>query len=490
MSKHFNLTNEKWIPVVTRSGQQEEASLERIFTDTEILDLVVSPCERISLMALFTAIANAALEGPANLQDWQHLPQTLPVAVARYLGKWRDSFDLWSADKPFLQLPGLLPKEAKHKLGLASKLDFAAASGSNSCLFDNAMNQQNPRLYRDAELALRLLTFQCFSPGGLIGIVRWRDLDSGAKKTSESAPYAVEGVWHGYVQRGSLLDTLIFNLPTRAQVVDQGWREWGRPIWEQMPQAYDDAAAIANATRTYLGRLIPLSRSILLMPDLQHLVLGNGLRYPRNLPALPTLTLHQGEALSSKGRPAWQEVPAFSAADKAERGGVMALGRIGEGDSARLWLGALSCRMSKILGEPQALLDLDGALLSSVGRSRYAAGIALAEKQAKLLNSACKAYRKRLESQSQDYPEAQQAKRCFWQELERQQIHLRAWARAEVAADVLLKKSAWRQILRSTAAEVYRTVCPFGSARRRFASIQGLNVLDKKPSQRMELPHE
>ncbi len=66
----------------------------------------------------------------------------------------------------------------------------------------------------------------------------------------------------------------------------------------------------------------------------------------------------------------------------------------------------------------------------------------------------------------------------FWQELERQQIHLRAGARAEVAADVLQKEAAWRQILRSTAAEVYRAVCPLGSARRRFASIQGLNVLE------------
>jgi CRISPR system Cascade subunit CasA len=284
MSRHFNLVSEKWIPVVSRSGVQEEVGLERIFTDPEILDLIVSPCERISLMALFAAIAHAAVEGPATYEDWCNLPKALPVAASSYLAKWRDCFDLWSEDKPFLQLPGLRYTQADRKLNMASKLDFAAAAGSNSCLFDNSFDQAIPRTYRDAELALRLLTYQCFSPGGLIGIVNWRGHASGMEKKSEAALYGVDGAWHAIVQRPTLLHTLIFNLPTRAQVADQGWTNWGKALWEQMPQGYEDHAAICNATRSYLGRLIPLSRSILLNPDRKHLVLGNGLSYPRSLP--------------------------------------------------------------------------------------------------------------------------------------------------------------------------------------------------------------
>jgi CRISPR system Cascade subunit CasA len=38
--------------------------------------------------------------------------------------------------------------------------------------------------------------------------------------------------------------------------------KWGKPIWELFPQSVKDLPAIENATQTYLGRLVPLSRFI------------------------------------------------------------------------------------------------------------------------------------------------------------------------------------------------------------------------------------
>ena len=104
--------------------------------------------------------------------------------------------------------------------------------------------------------------------------------ETSGKGSSNHAPCLAGGMLHALLRGDNLLDTVHRNLMTKRQA-DQffGKNSWGRPVWELMPQRPADAAAVRNATRTYLGRLVPLTRAIWLADDCRSLILANGLEY-------------------------------------------------------------------------------------------------------------------------------------------------------------------------------------------------------------------
>ena len=70
--------------------------------------------------------------------------------------------------------------------------------------------------------------------------------------------------------------------------------ELGNLIWEQPPLSLDDDANIENATATYVGRLVPMTRFIRLHPKGEWMLLGDGLVYPTftdGFPQEPTATV-------------------------------------------------------------------------------------------------------------------------------------------------------------------------------------------------------
>jgi CRISPR system Cascade subunit CasA len=92
----MNLVTEAWIPVVKLDGTPCTASLLEVFTQgREFADLAVRPHERIALMRLLICIAQAALDGPKDIDAWDKAPELLPDAAKQYLEKWRDSFELF-----------------------------------------------------------------------------------------------------------------------------------------------------------------------------------------------------------------------------------------------------------------------------------------------------------------------------------------------------------------------------------------------------------
>lgn len=108
----MNLVIDPWIPVITSNGKADFASLLQVFTKGEqYADLSVRPHERVALMRLLICIAQAALDGPKDKQEWQKAPEKLPGAARKYLKKWQESFDLFHPKKPFLQVVGLKSKE-------------------------------------------------------------------------------------------------------------------------------------------------------------------------------------------------------------------------------------------------------------------------------------------------------------------------------------------------------------------------------------------
>src|SRR5439155_6835473 len=166
----MNLTTDPWIPIVWAKGQPGTVSLCDAFAHGgEIRDLALRPHERIAVMRLLICIAQAALDGPPDHEDWKGCRSKIASDARAYLKRWTKAFELFGDGERLLQVDGLKKPANKNdddEGGSVSKLDLALATGNNSTLFDNGGGSQ--RNFSTDRLALGLLTFQCFSPGGRI----------------------------------------------------------------------------------------------------------------------------------------------------------------------------------------------------------------------------------------------------------------------------------------------------------------------------------
>ena len=275
----MNLTIDPWIPVIGADGQKCHISLQGLFAEANgIRDLSVKPHEKIALLRLLICTTHAALDGPKNFDAWETCRDAIQPAVKSYLEKWQTSFELLGDGQRFLQVPGLRASNEEGSGNPATKLDLTLASGNNASLFDNAAGIT--RSVDPGRLALTLLAFQCFSPGGRIGVAKWNGADTPGKGSSNHAPCTPSSMLHTFLQGHSLLATIHLNLLNKDEASELGQNGWGRPVWELPVATAGDKAAIANATVSFLGRLVPLSRALRLHADGQQMILANGLDYP------------------------------------------------------------------------------------------------------------------------------------------------------------------------------------------------------------------
>jgi len=138
----MNVAFDQWIPVVDTTGTRTLASLHDVLVQGEkFVDLAVRPHERVSLMRFFLCVAHAALNGPKNYDEWRVVPKRLPEAVKKYLTDWKDSFELFHKEKPWLQVASLkgIEKEGEDsgKTSSVALLDFELATGNTSTLHDH-----------------------------------------------------------------------------------------------------------------------------------------------------------------------------------------------------------------------------------------------------------------------------------------------------------------------------------------------------------------
>lgn len=159
------------------------------------------------------------------------------------------------------------------------KLHMSAASGNNSVLFDNAGGEDREIDIR--QLAIDLVTFQNFSPGGTIGVVKWGGCPTAPKApdSAVAAPCVASSAIHTFLMGENVINTLSLNLLPWTEICPAFKGKTGKPIWEMIPINKDDKEAIHNATETYLGRLVPVSRAVKIKPDLKTCLLAQGLPY-------------------------------------------------------------------------------------------------------------------------------------------------------------------------------------------------------------------
>ena len=513
----MNLTTEAWIPIVWNDGKPGTVSLREAFErGEEVQDLAVRPHERIALMRLLVCIAQAALDGPADYYDWKACRPRIAPSALDYLDRWRHCFELFGKGQRFLQVANL-KKSVKKSDGdddegnSTSKLDLALATGNNTTLFDNAGGSE--RTFTSGELALMLATFQCFSPGGRIGVALWNGKETAGKGSSDHAPCLAGGMLHALLRGDHLLATLQKNLLTKRQAEQFfGQDSWGRPVWELMPQQLADAESVRNAHHTYLGRLVPLTRAIWLADDCRSLILANGLEYESYADGWrePSATIVTRKV---KGQPtrvvlpasidkaAWRELHALTVKAVGQNpGGPAALQNIAvDEEPFDLWVGGLVANKAKPLDTTEAVFHVPAGMLIDKHQRTYEDGVKHAGDIEFRLRCAVSVYHKEL-GDNLDRPEMKNR---------RQQIQSNAaaqfWTDIESAVPGLLEVAAcpeslglnhkwhgtvWGQSVRRAARAGYERACPHETPRQIRAYALGLKTLFAAPARQAEVKTE
>ena len=506
----MNLTTEPWIPAVWRDGRRATVSLREAFVrGHELQDLAVRPHERIALMRLLVCVAQTALDGPDDFDDWETSQPRIAPAAADYLERWQNAFELFGIGPRFLQVTKLRKPPRKKKAANesededtpTSKLDLSLATGNNTTLFDNAGGSE--RAFTFAELALMLLTFQCFSPGGRIGVAEWNGAPTSGGGSSDHAPCVAGGMLHALLRGDTLLDSIQRNLMTKRQGERFfGRNSWGKPVWEMMPDDPSDGAAGHNANRSYLGRLVPLTRAVWLAGDGRSLVLANGLEYaPYPSWREPSATIITREI---KGQPerqlvrasvekaAWRELHALTvkAVGPTSNGGPAALENVSDRDAFDLWVGGLVASKAKLVDTAESVFHVPAAMLGEPSQRAYEKGVREAERTSFRIMRAVSAYHREL-GDSLDRPETRNRRQQiqnnaaaqFWTDVEGAVPRL-----LEVAADPASlglneewRNTAWGRAVWRAACNAYERACPHEKARQIRAYAFGQRELVAAP---------
>ncbi len=482
----MNLTVDPWIPALRSDGRRHLFSLQELFSQAhELRDLAVKPHERIALMRLLLCITQTALDGPADEDEWENCRSLIQPRVRGYLEKWRSAFELFGDGPRFLQFCHLKPGKESDDGNAATKLDLALATGNNSTLFDNMAGEDRTLL--SARSAINLLTFQCFAPGGRIGVAKWNGTETSGKGSSNHAPCTPSSMVHTLLLGGTFLETLHQNILTREAVTDShGPNRWGKPVWELPVTKVEDKTSVENTALTYLGRLVPLSRAIQMINGGLSIILANGLDYPifpAFREATATVVKRKDELAllpASTNRSLWRQLAAVSVRRRANSdlsGGPLALNHVTTSADATLWVGAFVTDKAKIEDVVESTYSLPAGMFSEFGRAAYEQGVAYAEEREGVLIQSIKAYASILKVVS---PACDRARQHFWTSVEQHLSALFDLARnTDLVAD--LPNCPWGKAVQAAAFAAYEQSCPRQSPRQIQAYALGLRRFTFRP---------
>lgn len=489
--QNFNLIADQWIPVRWKSPDRYEplVSLHQLFAEADsIADLSVNPAERVSLMRLLVCITQAALGAPPHSGAWEDFGDDLATVVPDYLGRPEiaERFELFGEGVRFLQAD--IPVKAEPVP--ASKLFPHLASGNNPTLFDHAGG--TVRAVPPSRLALGLLVFQCFYP--LYG--------AGYKG---KGPCVDGNMLHLLLRGDSLAQAIRRNCLDEETIHRQFPSGIGRPIWEIRE---NENRFAANATETYLGRLVPRHRNLRLTEDgTGFSLVSEAMVYPTFDAAVePTATV----VIRKKGsesfrallparleRAAWRDLHVICAMRVAEgetQGAAPLvlqshLAEILSSDvpAALVWTGALITDLkAKILDTVESLYTIPARMLQTYdGQLDYAAGVDHAEAMSKRLYGAVKTYASSMKNECAPVDFAQ---RHYWSTLDRDSSILlelvgdpNAMAGREFGMWTDGTLDIWSGIVRGALKSAYDAACPRQNPRQFEAYAAGLRVLFPKP---------
>ncbi len=523
----MNVAFDPWIPIVTISGDPKKISLHDALTDGEkFADLAVRPHERVSLMRLFLCVAHAALNGPKNYDEWCEVPKRLPEAARKYLEHWKDSFELFHKEKPWLQVAklNLVPSEKDEELdddkGWSSlnKLCFTRASGQNTTLFDHESNGGEFTEYNTAEIALNLLTFQnFFVAGGKASSRMWGELEIKKPSNPKGGPCAGKSILFSFLRGQDLFETVTLNLNTyeNLKFLYDDSEDWiGKPLWEMSIKMPTDKEAIANATQTHIGRLVPQTRMLRINEDQKRVLLGPGFLYPKFQDekntfypdAFATLVLNKkGERQLLSARPnssVWRELHSLTVCKRSETTscrGPLCLLNSPDTSPCDIIVSAMITnpkQAAEIVDLIESVFHIPAKLRSDRGIESYKEEVKVSEVRASRLGLAVEEYRKEIDGYWTR--RVDMAKQDKW--ILKAQLHsiaiIHYWTTVEKNLPLLINhieaigtdaaiptREAWRKMLFVTACEAYCIVCGQETPRQMRAFAKGWQKLTFKKNE-------
>ncbi|MDT0433316.1 MULTISPECIES: type I-E CRISPR-associated protein Cse1/CasA [Streptomyces] len=231
----FNLVTEPWVPVQRVDGTMAELSLLEVFAQADSLRRTVGdiPTQDLALLRLMLAIVHDALDGPADLEEWEAVWKSRePFApVADYLADVADHFDLLHPERPFFQTPDL--RTSKGEIASLSRIVADVPSGSP--LF--AMRRPGVGRLPFAEAARWLLHAHAFDTSGIKSAMQGDEKRSRAGKVYPLGVGSLGNLGGVFAEGATLRETLLLNLIAFEDAyqgsghADQTRRD--RPVWKQ-----------------------------------------------------------------------------------------------------------------------------------------------------------------------------------------------------------------------------------------------------------------
>lgn len=465
----MNLIGDPWIPIIFKDGKNTFVSLEDLYNKSDdIRDLSVNPPERIALMRFLICITQAALDGPGDEQEWRDCQNRIIPESLRYLNQRKDKFELYG-EKPFMQIKELRPvKEA-----VIDKLDISLASGNNPTLFDHEANLSGRKILSPRKV-INLITFLNFSPSGLIEQAVW-----GNYKPNRSTFASPCIKWaHTFIRGNNLRETIFFNLLSKKCVSSFPNAEWGKPVWDFFPDGIDKEECFENANSTYLGRLVPLSRFILLGGSEDTRCIIGPTHKSFKISGMPAFREPSTTVISTKkgdhkylrvlsNKHIWRELGSVLHLSKAmEAGGAPCLNNIQQlsdyfEKNIDIWVGGVEVgkNPAKLHDMVEWNLPIPIGLFGDTPLSIYQKGVDKAEKMEKILKSAITSYCANLSAKEIKAALFQKATLIYWNTLD---------SCYKLLLDIANKNNKldeWLKLLFNTMLRTYEDSCPHQTPR-------------------------
>lgn len=258
-SPDFNLCNEPWIPVLYVSGQTQEVSLKQLFDESNSIRKIHSGDATTDVAILGVAVAiffRAVLENTEEYGELYREPKKWIQNISSggseqlyfvqdYLKKYQDRFNLFDAERPFMQVADL--HTSKGEVKPVSRLVLDSESEYFSMRAEQALTSLNY-----AEAARYLVTVQAYDYSGIkSGAV-------GDPRVKGGRGYPIGVGWYGatgkiIVHGENLIETLLYcidyeQLLNVEKVKGKSHRIalQDKPVWERKlpdtaaPRAYTD----------------------------------------------------------------------------------------------------------------------------------------------------------------------------------------------------------------------------------------------------------
>jgi CRISPR system Cascade subunit CasA len=213
----FNLTDEKWIPVLRPDGRSDEVSLVDIFTQAkDIVQITGNPLEAAVLHRLVFAITQW-VRTPKNVDEWLVMWKDRTSClgeIATYLRDHAQKFDLYSQECPFGQHPGLQTADRT-----PAEILYDRAQGNNPVFLDSSLVSA-PTPIPSAMAARGLLVTHAYGGSGTGGL---NPLNGNKKDTMYAGPLCARMVC--FLEGKDIEETILLN----ALVL----KPTGRPSWER-----------------------------------------------------------------------------------------------------------------------------------------------------------------------------------------------------------------------------------------------------------------